>query len=203
MRGAAASRRVAERRVAAGGDRDEPEQKPSTTEQRQQRRKRRRPRPSRGALVSTNGETCAARGTFASPERDGDRQRHARQLLRLLAGTTQPEVAVATARRLLDEGAAIVDVGLGESTRPGAEGVPRDEELRRVVPVLEELQGLPVSIDTAKAEVARRALEFGVELVNDVTALRGDPELAGSSGSRRSTLPTTRRRRSSCPTASW
>ena len=54
-----------------------------------------------------------------------------------------------------------------------------DEELRRVVPVLEELAGAPVSIDTAKAEVARRALELGAELVNDVTALRGDPELAG------------------------
>ena len=79
---------------------------------------------------------------------------------------------------MLDDGAAIVDVG-GESTRPGAEGVPLDEELRRVVPVLEGCQGLPVSIDTAKAEVARRALELGVELVNDVTALRGDPELAG------------------------
>ncbi len=86
--------------------------------------------------------------------------------------------AVASARRMLDEGAAIVDVG-GESTRPGSEGVSLDEELRRVVPVLEELAGAPVSIDTAKAEVARRALELGVELVNDVTALRGDPELAG------------------------
>jgi dihydropteroate synthase len=72
----------------------------------------------------------------------------------------------------------IVDVG-GESTRPGSEGVPLDEELRRVVPVLEGLAGKPVSIDTAKAEVARRALELGAELVNDVTALRGDPELAG------------------------
>jgi dihydropteroate synthase len=67
----------------------------------------------------------------------------------------------------------------GESTRPGAEGVPLDEELRRVVPVLESLHGAPLSIDTAKAEVARRALELGAELVNDVTALRGDPELAG------------------------
>src|SRR5690349_3410535 len=86
--------------------------------------------------------------------------------------------AIATARRLLDEGAAIVDVG-GESTRPGSEGVSVDEELRRVVPVLERLGGLPVSIDTSKAEVARRALELGAELVNDVTALRGDPELAG------------------------
>ena len=90
----------------------------------------------------------------------------------------QSEVAIAAARRLLDEGAAIVDVG-GESTRPGAEAVPLDEELRRVVPVLEGLVGLPVSIDTAKAEVARRALELGAELVNDVTALRGEPELAG------------------------
>jgi dihydropteroate synthase len=79
---------------------------------------------------------------------------------------------------MLDEGAAIIDVG-GESTRPGAEGVPLDEELRRVVPVLESLTGAPLSIDTAKAEVARRALELGAELVNDVTALRGDPELAG------------------------
>jgi dihydropteroate synthase len=89
----------------------------------------------------------------------------------------ETEDAVASARRMFDEGAAIVDVG-GESTRPGSEGVPVDEELRRVVPVLERLTDLPVSIDTTKAEVARRALELGAELVNDVTALRGDPELA-------------------------
>jgi dihydropteroate synthase len=90
-----------------------------------------------------------------------------------------PDAAAAAGRRMIDEGAAIVDVG-GESTRPGAEGVSVDEELGRVVPVLERLQGqVPVSIDTAKAEVARRALAFGAELVNDVTALRGDPELAG------------------------
>jgi dihydropteroate synthase len=89
-----------------------------------------------------------------------------------------PDDGVASARRMLEDGAAIVDVG-GESTRPGSEGVSLEEELRRVVPVLEGLQGLPVSIDTAKAEVARRALELGAELVNDVTALRGDPELAG------------------------
>jgi dihydropteroate synthase len=88
-----------------------------------------------------------------------------------------PEEAEATARRLLAEGAAIVDVG-GESTRPGAAAVSPDEELRRIVPVLERLQGLPVSIDTAKAGVARRALELGAELVNDVTALRGDPAMA-------------------------
>ncbi len=86
--------------------------------------------------------------------------------------------AVASARRMVGEGAAIVDIG-GESTRPGSEGVSLDEELRRVVPVLEELEGIPISIDTSKAEVARRALALGTELVNDVTALRGDPELAG------------------------
>jgi dihydropteroate synthase len=90
----------------------------------------------------------------------------------------QAEDAIASARRMVDEGAAIVDVG-GESTRPGSEGVSLDEELRRVIPVLEALAGVPVSIDTAKAEVACRALEHGAELVNDVTALRGDPDLAG------------------------
>jgi len=90
----------------------------------------------------------------------------------------QPAAAVAAGWRAFDEGAAIVDVG-GESTRPGSSGVPAEEELRRVVPVLEGLHGAPISIDTAKAEVARRALELGAELVNDVTALRGDAELAG------------------------
>ena len=90
-----------------------------------------------------------------------------------------PDTAAATARRMIDDGAAIVDVG-GESTRPGSEAVTLDEELLRVVPVLERLDGeVPVSIDTARAEVARRALALGAELVNDVTALRGDPELAG------------------------
>jgi dihydropteroate synthase len=90
----------------------------------------------------------------------------------------RPADAIASARRMQEEGAAIVDVG-GESTRPGSEGVSLDEELRRVVPVLERLAGeVRVSIDTAKAEVARRALQLGVEMVNDVTALRGDPEMA-------------------------
>jgi dihydropteroate synthase len=89
-----------------------------------------------------------------------------------------PADAAATARRMLSQGAAIVDIG-GESTRPGSEGVSADEELRRVVPVLERLQGeVPVSIDTSKAKVARAALGLGAELVNDITALRGDPELA-------------------------
>jgi dihydropteroate synthase len=91
----------------------------------------------------------------------------------------RPGDAIASAGRMVAEGAAIVDVG-GESTRPGSDQVPLDEELRRVLPVLEAIAGeLPFSIDTAKAEVARRAVGLGAELVNDVTALRGDPALAG------------------------
>jgi dihydropteroate synthase len=88
-----------------------------------------------------------------------------------------PGDAIAHGRRLAEEGAHVVDVG-GESTRPGADPVDADEELSRIVPVLEGLEGLPLSIDTSKAAVARRALELGVEMVNDVTALRGDPGLA-------------------------
>ena len=89
----------------------------------------------------------------------------------------RPDDAIAAARRMSAEGAALVDVG-GESTRPGSEGVSLDEELRRVVPVLEAVAGeLRVSIDTSKAEVARRALELGAVMVNDVTALRADPQL--------------------------
>lgn len=91
-----------------------------------------------------------------------------------------PAAAVAHARRMAAEGADLVDVG-GESTRPGSEPVPLDEELRRVLPVLERLSGsgIAASIDTSKAEVARRALAAGAQLVNDVTALRGDPAMVG------------------------
>src|SRR5919201_7079152 len=89
----------------------------------------------------------------------------------------QPAAAATAGWAMLDEGAVILDVG-GESTRPGSEGVSVEEELRRVVPVLESLNGCPVSIDTSKGEVARRALALGVELVNDVTALRADPDVA-------------------------
>jgi dihydropteroate synthase len=89
-----------------------------------------------------------------------------------------PDDAAESARRMIREGAAIVDVG-GESTRPGSGGVTAEDELARVVPVLQRLGGdVPVSVDTAKAEVARAALALGAELVNDVTALRGDPRLA-------------------------
>jgi dihydropteroate synthase len=90
----------------------------------------------------------------------------------------RPEAAAAEAYGMLDAGAAIVDIG-GESTRPGSEGISVDEELRRVEPVLSALQGQPLSIDTSKAEVARRAIAAGAVMVNDVTALRADSELAG------------------------
>jgi dihydropteroate synthase len=90
------------------------------------------------------------------------------------------ESAVAHGLLLAAEGAAIVDVG-GESTRPGSEPVPVDDELARVVPVIERLAAESpalISIDTTKAAVARAALDAGAGLVNDVTALRGDPAMA-------------------------
>lgn len=89
--------------------------------------------------------------------------------------------AVAHGIELVQEGAAIVDVG-GESTRPGAEPVASDEQLRRVLPVIEELaprlSGAEISIDTSSAAVAAAALAAGAQMLNDVTALRGDPEMA-------------------------
>jgi dihydropteroate synthase len=90
------------------------------------------------------------------------------------------EAAVRHGLDLAEEGAAILDVG-GESTRPGAEPVDPAEEQRRVEPVIERLAsaGLRVSIDTSKLEVARAALDAGATIVNDVTALRSAPELAG------------------------
>ena len=89
------------------------------------------------------------------------------------------EAAIAHGRRLAAEGAAIVDVG-GESTRPGARPVSAEHELARVLPVIEGSPptASPVSIDTSKADVAQAALAAGAVLVNDVTALRGDPEMA-------------------------
>jgi len=90
-----------------------------------------------------------------------------------------PEAAISHGRELAAAGAEILDVG-GESTRPGAEPVAPEEELRRVVPVIRELSGTDseVSVDTAKAPVATAALDAGATIVNDVTALRGDPEMA-------------------------
>ncbi|HEX3608293.1 MAG TPA: dihydropteroate synthase [Solirubrobacterales bacterium] len=94
---------------------------------------------------------------------------------RYLEGT----VAIEHGEQLLRDGAEILDVG-GESTRPGAEKVDAAEELRRVEPVVEGLAGeATVSIDTSKAVVAEAAIGVGASIVNDVTALRGDPGMAG------------------------
>src|SRR5437588_5725317 len=86
--------------------------------------------------------------------------------------------AIAHADQMISEGADIIDVG-GESTRPGSEFVSEDEELRRVVPIIERLAAsIPVSIDTTKASVAHAALAAGAEIVNDISGLRFDPIIA-------------------------
>jgi len=90
------------------------------------------------------------------------------------------KAAVARALEMERDGADIIDIG-GESTRPGAEWLAADEELRRVIPVLKLLRGrlkIPISIDTNKSEVAEAAAKAGAEIINDVTALRRDPRIA-------------------------
>jgi len=87
--------------------------------------------------------------------------------------------AIRRAYEMVEEGADIIDVG-GESTRPGSEPVPLQEEIDRTIPVIEEISKkikVPVSIDTYKAEVARRALDAGASIVNDISGLRFDPEM--------------------------
>jgi dihydropteroate synthase len=89
------------------------------------------------------------------------------------------ESAVAQGRKLAADGADILDIG-GESTRPFAEPVPVDVEIERVIPVIEQLAAeisIPISIDTMKAEVARRAIRAGASIINDISALRFDPEI--------------------------
>lgn len=90
------------------------------------------------------------------------------------------DAAVARALQMAVEGAAIVDIG-GESTRPGSDGVSLDEELSRVMPVVERLADqtvVPLSVDTTKAQVARRALDAGAAMINDISAFRNDPVMA-------------------------
>jgi len=90
------------------------------------------------------------------------------------------DAAVERAIEIEEAGADILDIG-GESTRPGSEGISAEEELGRLLPVLERLRGrlkVPISVDTSKSEVAEAAAEAGAEILNDVTALRVDPRLA-------------------------
>ena len=94
------------------------------------------------------------------------------------------EIAVRHALTLIEEGADFVDVG-GESTRPGAEAVSQDEELRRVIPVVArvaEQSAVPVSVDTSKAEVARQAIAAGARIVNDISGLTHDERMADLCG---------------------
>jgi dihydropteroate synthase len=89
------------------------------------------------------------------------------------------DAAVEHALRLVEQGADLLDIG-GESTRPGSQPVALDEELSRVIPVIRRLAeqtSVPLSVDTNKAEVARQALEVGAHIINDITALRGDPAM--------------------------
>ena len=89
----------------------------------------------------------------------------------------KPETAIARAWQIAEEGADILDIG-GESTRPGSQSISSEEELRRVLPVLDVLKDkypLPISIDTSKKEVAIAALERGVSMVNDITSLQKEP----------------------------
>ena len=88
--------------------------------------------------------------------------------------------AVTRARQIIDDGASIIDIG-GESSRPGAEPVSIDEEIRRVVPVIEAIRKvsqIAISIDTCKAEVAKAALSAGADIINDISALNFDPKMA-------------------------
>ena len=90
-----------------------------------------------------------------------------------------PEAALAQARRIIAEGADLLDVG-AESTRPFADPVPLDLELQRVIPVIEQIRSfsdIPISIDTYKAEVARQAIAAGADIINDVSALRFDQQM--------------------------
>lgn len=90
------------------------------------------------------------------------------------------EKAVEHAKRLVAEGADIIDIG-GESTRPGADPVPLDEELRRVIPAVKAIADavdVPISVDTYKAEVARQAIEAGAHIINDVWGAKADPDMA-------------------------
>lgn len=90
------------------------------------------------------------------------------------------EKAVAKAHEMVAAGADIIDIG-GESTRPGADPLPLEEELRRVIPVVDRLVRevkVPLSVDTYKAEVARQALEHGATMINDISGLRADPDMA-------------------------
>ena len=101
-----------------------------------------------------------------------------------------PQAALAHGLRMVAEGAEILDVG-GESTRPGAQSVPADEEIQRILPVIRALRResqVLISIDTSKAAVAQAALDAGADIINDVTGLRGDPDMSALAASSKAGL---------------
>ena len=125
----------------------------------------------KGYVVPAGGHTCIMGVLNVTPDSFSDGGDY-----------LDPVCAVERAVRMVEEGADIIDVG-GESSRPGSRPVPADEEARRVIPIIKALRekvDVPLSIDTRKSEVARRALDEGVSVVNDITALRGDPAMAGT-----------------------
>jgi dihydropteroate synthase len=95
---------------------------------------------------------------------------------------TDPAHAIERVKRMIEEGVDVIDIG-GESSRPGAKPVTPEEELRRIMPVIKGIKtsiNVPISVDTYKSEVAREALEAGASLINDISALRKDPRMAGT-----------------------
>jgi dihydropteroate synthase len=101
-----------------------------------------------------------------------------------------PESALQQAFRMAEEGADLIDVG-GESTRPGAGVITPEEEIRRVIPIIDQIKkriNIPVSVDTSKAEVARRALDAGAEVINDISAARSDSQMFFLAASRQTTI---------------
>lgn len=123
----------------------------------------------RGKILDLGARTHIMGILNVTPDSFSDGGRYAR-----------PDQALARAREMAAAGADIIDIG-GESTRPGAEPVPEDEELRRTVPLIERLAAelaVPISIDTYKSSVARKALEAGASIVNDISGLRFSPDMA-------------------------
>lgn len=125
--------------------------------------------PCRDMMLSLNGRTLIMGILNTTPDSfsDGGQYDHLEQ-------------AISRAKEMVEQGADIIDVG-GESTRPGATPVGLEEELSRVIPVVEALRGrltVPISVDTYKAEVARQSLQEGAHIINDIWGLKKDPEMA-------------------------
>jgi dihydropteroate synthase len=137
-----------------------------------------------------NSSHNGARKQFVLRCREGDLQLGTRTLVMGVLNVTpdsfsdgglflEPEGAIEHGLRMAEEGADIIDIG-GESSRPGSDAVPLDEELKRIIPVIEGLASrlqLPISVDTYKSQVAERAIEAGAQMINDISGLSFDPQM--------------------------